>query len=58
MENFLTILISFYLGKYSDKINSWVMQQIFKFKFIKKKNKNYNDFYECTFKEKDFEKGE
>lgn len=59
MESFIYILIGFLYGKYESKIIYFISKQIFKLRYVfNKKKHNYNDFYECTFKEKDFEKGE
>lgn len=54
MDNFITIIFAFYLGKYNDNICNFITNLI---KKILNKSKNeYNDFFECKVNEKDFEK--
>lgn len=50
MDNFITIMVAFYLGKYNDKITLF-MNNLIK-NLFKKKDKE--DFYDGKLKEKDF----
>lgn len=53
MERIIFYLIGYFFGKYEERIMS-----IFRSFLKNKKPVEKNDFYECTFTEKDFEKKE
>ena len=60
MELFIYYFVGHLFGKYEKQGVAFINKQIFKLRYIfsKKGKKNYNDFYECSFTEKDFEKGD
>lgn len=57
--NWFGLIVCFILGylfkKYDDKIFNFIRTWVFYFKYIKNNKKNYNDFFECSFKNSDFE---
>lgn len=60
MEGFIYYLVGYLAGKYEKQASAFINKQLFKLKYIfnKKSKKNYNDFYECSFSDNDFEKGD
>lgn len=56
--NWFGLIISFILGyyfkKYDSKIFNYIRSWIFYFKYIRKSKSQYNDFFECNFKDSDF----
>lgn len=56
--NYVGFIISFALGylyhKHADDIATFIKSMILLYKI--KKDKNYNEFFECDFKDSDFEK--
>lgn len=56
MVNYIGFIISFALGylynKYADRIATFIKSMILLYKI--KKDKNYNEFFECDFNESDF----
>lgn len=56
MINYFGFIIFFALGyfynKYVDRIATFIKSMILLYKI--KKDKNYNDFFECSFNENDF----